>query len=458
MQLECVVQGGELVTPQGRRRLDVGIAGETIAALEPGLATRHPEATVIDASGHLVLPGVIDVHVHLDLPVAGTVTCDDYRSGTRAAAHGGVTTVIDFATPYGEESMSESIDNWFRRAEGKAMVDYAFHATIANWDRHSPEIPELIERGYPTFKEYMIYTGFALDGETIRKTLAAMKDLGGMLLVHAEAPEILDPLTEQHHTPDQMARYGARLHAMCRPPEVEIAAVETLLCSSEATGGRLYLVHLSTAGAAERVRAARARGVPVVAETCAHYLVFDESVFSRPDGHLFATCPQVKSPSDREGLWQGLQDGDLAVVSTDTCVFTRAQKDAWGGDWTKIPMGLPGLETLLPIVYTFGVRKGRLTVEQMVELLSGGPARIMGLAPRKGAIRVGADADLVVLHPGKKTVIDPAAMESRAGWSPYAGMEMAGFPRTVLSRGEVIVEDHRVVGKEGRGKWISRRL
>jgi dihydropyrimidinase len=194
----------------------------------------------------------------------------------------------------------------------------------------------------------------------------------------------------------------------------------------------------------------------VLAETCAQYLVLDDTMFDREDGHLFACCPQIKTPADQERLWQGLKDGEVSVVSTDTCTFTREQKAMWNGDWTRIPMGLPGLETLLPVTYTHGVLKNRLSLEEMTAKLSTNPAKIMGLYPRKGAIEVGADADLAIIHPDKTLTVDCDTLETNADWSPYQGWDLAGFARTTISRGDVIVDDYRVVGQEGRGKWLPR--
>src|SRR4051794_34049390 len=316
----------------------------------------------------------------------------------------------------------------------------------------------MVARGCPTFKEVMIYAseGWQSDDRAIFNTLERCKELGAMLLVHAESSRVLDELIARHHTPELMARHGARLHAMTRPDFIEAEAIQRAVTWAEVTGGRLYIVHMSTAKGAEIIKAAQARGVDVYAETCAQYLVLDESVFARPDGHLFACCPQVKTVKDSDRLWKGLNDGEVSVISTDTCTFTREQKARWEGDWTKIPMGLPGLETLVPLVYTRGVLGGRLTLEELSMKLSTNPARIMGLYPRKGAIMVGADADLAIIHPTATRTVTPSAMETNADWSPYEGWELAGFARTTLSRGEVIVDDYRVVGREGRGKWLRR--
>jgi len=243
---------------------------------------------------------------------------------------------------------------------------------------------------------------------------------------------------------------------MTRPNFVEAEAIQRVVQWSEATGGQLYIVHMSTGEGADIIRAAQARGVPVIAETCVQYLVLDDSVFERADGHLFACCPQLKKPKDVQRLWEGLRHGEVSVISTDTCTFTREQKAMWEGDWTKIPMGMPGLETLMPLTYTAGVLGGQMSLDEMCMKLSTNPAKIMGLYPRKGAIQVGADADLAIIHPESVRTVSPSTMETNADWSPYDGWQLAGFARTTLSRGEVIVDDYKVVGREGRGRWLSR--
>jgi dihydropyrimidinase len=283
-----------------------------------------------------------------------------------------------------------------------------------------------------------------------------MKEYGTMLLVHAESSRVLDELIARHHTPELMKQYGARLHRMTRPNFIEAEAIQRAVQWSEATSGQLYIVHMSTGEGADIVRAAQARGVPVIAETCVQYLVLDDSVFDRPDGHLYACCPQLKKPKDSERLWKGLRTGEVSVISTDTCTFTREQKAMWEGDWTKIPMGMPGLETLMPLAYTHGVLGNRLTLEEMSAKLSTNPAKIMGLYPRKGAIQVGADADIAIIHPTTRHIVSPSTLETNADWSPYDGWELAGFARTTLSRGDVIVDDYKVVGREGRGRWLPR--
>jgi dihydropyrimidinase len=456
MRLDKVIKGGNVVTPAGTFTGDIGIAGEKIVAL--GASLDAEGAQVIDARGHHVIPGVLDVHVHLELPFCGTVSADDYRTGTRAGARGGVTTVIDFAIPYAGESLGQAADHWHKKAEGKSLIDYTFHICITRWNDHKDQIKEMVGRGFTTFKEFMIYEseGWQSDDRAMFGTLEKMKEYGTMLLVHAESARVLDELIARYHTPELMKKYGARLHRMTRPNFIEAEAIQRAVQWSEATGGQLYIVHMSTAEGADIIRAAQARGVAVIAETCAQYLVLDDSVFDREDGHLFACCPQLKKPADVERLWKGLRAGEVSVISTDTCTFTREQKAMWNGDWTKIPMGMPGLETLLPLVYTQGVLEGRLTLEEMSAKLSTNPARIMGLYPRKGAIQIGADADLAIIHPQRRETVTPSRMETNADWSPFEGWQLAGFARTTLSRGEVIVDDYRVVGREGRGQWLPR--
>ncbi|MGK2962685.1 MAG: dihydropyrimidinase [Gemmatimonadaceae bacterium] len=457
MNFNTIVKGGNVVTPEGAGIADVGIEGERIATIGTNLEA-GPGTRVVDAAGHHVIPGVLDVHVHLELPFMGAVSADDYRTGTRAGARGGVTTLIDFAIPYAGDSLGDAADKWMARAEGKAMIDYTFHICITRWNEHKDQIRGMVDRGFTTFKEFMIYEseGWQSDDRALFGTLEKMKEYGTMLLVHAESSRVLDELIERHHTPELMKQYGARLHRMTRPNFIEAEAIQRVVTWSEATGGQLYIVHMSTAEGADIVKAAQKRGVPVLAETCAQYLVLDDSVFDREDGHLFACCPQLKKPADSARLWQGLKDGEVSVVSTDTCTFSREQKAMWNGDWTKIPMGMPGLETLLPVTYTHGVLKNRLTLEEMCMKLSTNPAKIMGLYPRKGAIEVGADADIAIIHPSSTMRVDCDTMETNADWSPFQNWDLAGFSRTTISRGEVIVDDYRVTGAEGRGKWLSR--
>jgi dihydropyrimidinase len=458
MAYDLIIANGTVLHAHGHEKADVAVRGEQIAAVAPGLAQSADGAKVIDATGKYVMPGGVDVHVHLELPFCGTVSSDDWRTGTRAAARGGVTTVIDFAIPYGDQSLDDAYHAWLERARPKACIDYAFHMAITNWDRHGPEMVKMVRKGCPTFKEFMIYAseGWQADDRAIYNTLERTRELGAMLLVHAESSRVLDELIARHHNLEEMQKLGARLHAMTRPNFIEAEAIQRAVMWAEVTGGQLYIVHMSTGEGTDIIRAARKRGVNVYAETCVQYLVLEDSVFGGPDGHLFACCPQVKKPKDQERLWQGLDDDDVCVISTDTCTFNRAQKARWEGDWTKIPMGLPGLETLLPLVYTHGVLGKRLTLSQFVAKCSTNPAKIMGLYPRKGVLAAGSDADIVIIDPAKKTTVDYTNMETGADWNPYQGWPLAGFAEQTFSRGKQIVADSLCIGEQGWGRWLPR--
>ncbi|MCG8408231.1 MAG: dihydropyrimidinase [Phycisphaerales bacterium] len=462
MRYDTIITNGTIVNANKTEKADVAIRGEKIARVGKGLAKNAGAngTRVIDAKGCYVIPGAMDVHVHLELPFCGTVSSDDYDSGTKAAARGGVTTVIDFAIPYGKESLQQAVDNWMAKADGKACVDYTFHVAITKWDRHKKEMAKIVRQGLPTFKEFMIYEkeGWQSDDRAIFGALEKCRELGAMLLIHAESSRVLDELIDRHHNAKEMKKLGAQLHGITRPNFIEAEAIQRAVKWAEVTGGKLYIVHMSTAEGTDIIADAHRRGLRnVYAETCAQYLVLDDSLFKGKDGHLYGCCPQIKKPADQARLWKGLKRDTVCVVSTDTCTFTRKQKAMWKGDWTKIPMGMPGLETLVPIVYTHGVLKKRMTVKEFVDKCCTSPARIMGLGDRKGVIKKGYDADIAVIHPTKKIKVDHRKLETNADWSPYQGWPLAGFSRTTLSRGKVIVDNYKFCGRNGWGKFLKRK-
>ena len=459
MAYDTIITGGTVVTANGQKKADVAIKGQKIAAVGKGLATRSRNGvTIVDAVGKYVIPGGVDVHTHLELPFCGTVSSDDWNTGTRAAACGGLTTIIDFAIPFGRDTLEAAFRKWMAKAKPKACIDYSFHLAITNWKRQGPELPRLIKLGCPTFKQFMIYEseGWQSDDRAMFLALEQSRKLGAMIMVHAESSRVLDELLARHHTKALMKKYGARLHGMTRPNYIEAEAVQRAVRWAEATGGTLYVVHMSTGEGADIVKDAQQRGVNVLAETCPQYLVLDDSLFAKRDGHLYACCPQVKKKADQKRLWEGLRRGEVYGVATDTCSFTRKQKAMWKGDWTKIPMGLPGLETMLPVVYTHGVLKKRLTMKQFVARCCTDPARIMGLYPKKGTIARGSDADVVIFDPKKRIKVDPAKMETNTDWSPYQGWRLAGFAEHSFCRGRRIVKDYKFVGKNGYGRFVPR--
>ncbi|MCL2330644.1 MAG: dihydropyrimidinase [Phycisphaerae bacterium] len=471
-RFDTIIAGGTVVTADRLFKADVAIVGKKIVAVSNGLVqqvrgqrkgstkTSDNGPVIIDAAGKYVMPGAIDVHVHLDMPFCGTVSSDDYNTGTKAAARGGVTTVIDFVIPTRDESLAAAVDRWHAKAEAKACVDYSFHVCITNPKQHIAEIPALIRSGIPTVKEFMIYAdqGWQADDGDTYETLEVVRDHGGMLMVHAESARVLDLLIARHHNAAEMRKYGAKLHTMTRPNVIEAEAIQRAITWAEATGGPLYIVHMSTSQGADLVTAAQDKGIDVLAETCAHYLTLDDSLFGRKDGHLYATCPQLKKPEDQHRLWKGLKRGEISIISTDTCSFTREQKAMWKGDWTKIPMGMPGLETLVPVVFTHGVQAKRLTLKEMVEKLSTNPAKIMGLYPRKGIIAPGSDADIAIIDPKHNIKVDYRTMETNADWNPFQGWSLAGFAEKTFCRGQLIVDDYRFIGRNGWGKFQKRRL
>ena len=463
MPFDTLIRNGTIHTHTASFIGDVAISGQTIAAVgAPG--TLGTASRTIDATGMGVLPGCLDVHVHLALPFCGTVSCDDFDSGSKAAANGCVTTVIDFAIPGAGETLARAHETWTKKAAGISSIDFAWHMAITKRE-HIAEIPAMVAQGLPTFKQFMIYEreGWNADDGMIFETLERVREHDGMLLIHAESARVLDMLIERCHTPAFMKQYGARLHRMTRPNFVEAEAIERGIHWSEKTGGKLYIVHMSTGEGADLIQAAQARGVPVLAETCIQYLALTDDVFDRPDGHLFACCPQVKKAKDVERLWKGL-GREVCVVSTDTCSFTREQKQMWWnkegnyGDWTNIPMGLPGLDTMVPLLYTLGVRSGRIPMTKLVELCSYKPARVMGLGHRKGQLAPGFDADIAIIDPSETRRVEPGkTVQSRCDWSPFEGMSLGGFAKMTMVRGTPILENGQFVGKAGHGVFVPRK-
>jgi dihydropyrimidinase len=314
--------------------------------------------------------------------------------------------------------------------------------------------------GVTTFKMFMIYAkeGMISDDDALFAALEETASFGGMVGVHAESVRVLDLLVDRFHNPSNMKKYGAYCHVLSRPNFIESEAIQRAVKWAEATNGKLYIVHMSTAEGAEIIRKAKARGLNVYAETCPQYLLLDDSVFKKPNGHLFATCPQVKRKKDSERLWQAIADGDISTIATDTCTFTTKQKAMWQGDFTKIPFGLPGVETLLPLMYTQGVGKKRITESQLVSRLCTNPAKLMGLYPEKGTIAVGSDADLVIFDPHKNVTLSHKHLQTNCDWSPYENFKLCGYPDTTICRGEIAAQKGKFVGTAGHGKFIKRHI
>ena len=452
--MDLVVKGGRVVTATESFRADIGVDGGKIVAIAENIAAEG--ARVVDATGKLVLPGAIDVHTHMQLPFGGTVSADDFEGGTRAAAFGGVTTIIDFAIQSKGSGLAETVERRRAEADPKVCIDYSLHLAITDWNRNTRgEIREIIESGIPSFKLFMVYRkeGWMVDDGALFGILSEVAKYGGLVGVHAENAFIIDALVEQFLAE---GRLGCEYHPRSRPNFVEGEAIRRAIYLTRAAGGNLYIFHMSTEEGVEAVAEGRALGVRVQAETCPQYLLLTEERYLQPDGHHYAICPPLRSPADSEALWEALADGTIQVIASDHCPFDSRQKALWEGNFTKIPMGLPGVETLLPLALSEGVGKGRFSLNRCLELLSTNPAKIFGLYPQKGTIGVGSDADLVIVDPEMEVTLSPQQLHTAIDYSPYQGMRLKGYPVVTISRGEVIVEYGEFLGRPGRGRFLPR--
>lgn len=432
------IAGGTVVTPRRIGKADVLVQGEKIARIgKVGRGIRRASAR-----GLLVLPGAVDAHVHLDLPVAGTRSADGWRSGTLAAAAGGVTTVIDFTVGSAEVPLPDQIEQ--RTAEVReAVVDFALRAEMVGWtaDR-TPELAQAAERGVRSFKFFLAYasSGRRTPLGMLRQAMNAIRDLGGTAMVHAEAEELLDP--------------GGGPFPLARPAIAEEVAIAEVGVLARETRCPTYIAHISSAQGMRALRAAQRSGSPLVGETCPHYLLLDERVYRRPDGHRFSVTPPLRSAADRAALWDALARRWLQAVGTDHCPFRNAQKDPFQNVPSRIPSGLPGVELLLPLLYSAGVARGRIGLPDLIRYLGEGPARAFGLWPRKGALRVGADADLVLLDPKATWTVDAGRLHMATDFSPYEGLRVRGRVVGVLSRGTWLVRDGEILARPGRGRFV----
>ncbi len=455
--MRTVIRNGTIVTAADTCRADVLDDGERIAAIGALPAATAADRT-IDAAGRYVLPGGIDVHTHLDAPSGEVTTSDDFESGTIAAAHGGTTTIVDFASQSDGERLHDAWERWARKAEGKAVIDYGFHMTVTEvTDEVEREMDDLVREGIPSFKVFMAYKGrLMLDDGAIFRLLVRSRENGGMVCVHAENGDVIDVAVRRALQAGQTA---PRYHALTRPPAVEAEATSRAIALAEMAGARVYIVHVSAPGALDAVARARRRGARVFAETCPQYLFLSEEEYERPgfEGAKFVMSPPLRAKGTDERLWRGLASGDLQVVSSDHCPFRMGDQKTLGkDDFSKIPNGAPGIETRMSLMFDGGVRRGFLSVNRFVDLVSTSPARVFGLYPRKGTIAPGSDADLVVFDPEGRTLISAETHHMNVDYSPYEGREVVGTPEIVLSRGRTIVENGRFVGARGYGTFLKR--
>jgi len=452
--MDLVIKNGTVVTATESYRADIGVDGGTIALIGRDLSG----AEVIDAAGMLVMPGGVDPHTHMELPFMGSISADDFRTGTIAAACGGTTTIIDFAIQGAGQTLRQALDIWLKKAEGKACIDYGMHVAIgAMDDERMAEMGDMVEFGVPSFKVFMAYKGsFMVDDETLFRSLIRAKEIGGLIAVHAENGDILHYLINKHVAEGKKEPIW---HARSHPAEAEAEATHRAVVMAGMTGAPLYVVHMTAGDALEALKAGRAKGFKVFGETCPQYLMFSVEKYAEPgfEGAKYVMSPPLREKGDSEALWRGLAGGDLQAVGTDHCPFNFVgQKDMGKDDFSKIPNGMPSVETRLPLLYHFGVGQGRFSVNRFVELVATGPARLFGLLPRKGTISVGADADLVLWDPKREHRLTKENLHMNVDYSPYEDVTVRGYPALTLQRGKVIVRNNQFVGDVGAGQFLKR--
>ncbi|KMY53305.1 phenylhydantoinase [Bacillus sp. FJAT-27231] len=455
--MKKLIKNGTIVTATDLYEADILIEGEKIAAI--GRNLNESAAQVIDAKGAYVFPGGVDPHTHLDMPFGGTVTSDDFETGTIAAAYGGTTTVIDFCLTSKGEPLKNSIQTWHEKSKEKAVIDYGFHLMISEVnDSVLAEIPKIIEEeGITSFKVFMAYKNvFQADDETLFRTLLTAKEHGALVMVHAENGDVIDFLVNKAL---KEGNTDPIYHALTRPPEVEGEATGRAAQLTGLADSQLYVVHVSCAEAVEKIEEARKKGYQVWGETCPQYLVLDQSYLEKPnfEGAKYVWSPPLREKWNQDVLWNALKNGQLQTLGSDQCSFNfKGQKELGLGDFTKIPNGGPIIEDRFSILFSEGVKKGRISLNQFVDIVSTRIAKLFGLFPRKGTIAVGSDADIVIFDPNKERTISAETHHMNVDYSAFEGMKVTGEPISVLSRGEFVIREKEFVGKPGKGQYLKR--
>lgn len=452
--MKYLLKNGTVVTGEKSEQLDILVEGEKIVQVGKNLPSK--DAQEIDVSGKLLFPGFIDGHTHFDLEVAGTVTADDFETGTKAAILGGTTFVIDYASQdKGGHTLKEGLDKWHKKADDKCSCDYSFHMSVVEWNEETErEIQDMINEGITSFKLYMTYPAMIVDDGDLYKIIKKLNEYGCFAGVHCENAGAIDALIAEAK---KEGRFGPENHPLVRPDIMEAEAVHRLLVIADAADAPVMVVHLTNRKAFEEVMRARMNGQKVYAETCPQYLLLDDSVYSKPDfeGAKYVCAPPIRKKTDQDCLWKALANGDIQTVATDQCSFTMEQKALGKDDFTKIPGGLPGVQTRGTLLYTYGVRTGKITQEQMCRLLSENAAKLYGVYPKKGVIREGSDADIVVFDPEKENVISAKTHLYNTDNNPYEGFKLHGDVDSVYLRGAHVVQNGKVL-VEKAGKYIKR--
>ena len=454
--MNTLISNGTIVTSERTFASDILIENGKIKEIGPSIAPR--DATVIDAKGMLLLPGGIDVHTHLDMPFGGTTSSDDFETGTKAAAFGGTTTIIDFAIQPKGTRMRDALDTWWKKAESRASIDYGLHMIVTDLAECGLEdMDGMVREGVSSFKLFMAYPNVLMvDDATIFKAMSRTAKNGALICMHAENGSAIDVIVQRTLAEGKRAPV---YHALTRPTKLEAEAVHRAIALAEIAGAPVYIVHLSSEDALNQVREARDRGVPAFAETCPQYLLLSIEELERPnfEGAKYVFTPPLREKSNLPKLWDGLKHDHLQVVSTDHCPFCFEDQKVLGkDDFTKIPNGGPGVENRLQLLHHHGVNQGKISLNRFVEIVSTAPAKLFGLYPRKGEIAIGSDADIVVWDPEADHVISAATHHMRVDYSMFEGFRVRGNARTVLSRGEVIVDGGKFHGRTGRGEFLKR--
>jgi dihydropyrimidinase len=466
MTMTLLIKNGMLISASETFHADLLIEGERITQIGQSLTV--PNAQVIDAAGKFITPGGVDPHTHFDLPMFGTVSSDDHYTGHKAAAFGGTTTVIDFAS-LDFPSFRESVEAWHKKAQ-KAAIDYSFHMNLTRLDDSlAAEIPSLPGMGITTLKVFTAYNNrLRLDDGAIFRAMRIARDKGMLVMLHAENGDVIETLVAEALA---AGKTSPEWHARTRPAWGAVEATFRAAALAAQADAPLYVVHMNAGGEVDMLRYARERGVKVMGETCPQYLFFTEDHLRRPDGTKWVCSPPMRTSKDNARLWEGLKDGTLQTIGTDHCPFffdgtkpiqyegrkiAIPGKELGKNDFTKIPNGLPGVQDRLPILWTYGVRAGHISANQFVALTATTPAKIFGLYPRKGALLPGSDADIVVWDPEKKVKYGVAQSHQRTDYNLYEDWELVGYPDKVFLRGELIVDGSEWKGKSGQGQFLKR--
>lgn len=447
---DLAIKNGTIVTATHTFRADIGIEGQTIAAIGQNLAGRQE----IDAAGKLVTPGAIDIHVHLEMPIGKFTSTDDFFTGTRAAAFGGTTAIVDFIETGPDETMLDALRARRAKADARSVIDYGLHMTIGPTDiAKLNQLPAVFEAGCATFKLYMAY-GLRLNDGELLQALEAIRDVGGLPVVHAENWDVISTLIARNLA---AGRTGPHWHPRSRPAALEAEAAGRVIDLAAWVGVPVHIFHVGCQAVVERIANARRRGLPVTAETCPQYLLLNDAVYDRPgvEGALPVCAPPIRPAEEPPRMWQALANSHLQIVTTDHCPFTRAEKESGLGNFSAIPGGVPAIEARFPLLYSYGVRAGHFSANRWVDMACTTPARLAGFR-RKGHIAPGFDADLVVFNPEKPVTLSAETLHEAAGWTPYDGVSVTGWPDVTLCRGKVLVQNDEFFGQPGQGQFVKR--